>query len=298
MGTRWPLTVPGEPFNHARRGDNGAEAASRGRTVNARALLALALVSALATGCAGPISSHQVPVTLPHAATLNAELYLPQGSGTFPALILLHGCSGIRPNVLAWGRWLQSEGYAAFILDSFGGRGITSLCADSSSLSGWARSSDVSAAAHYLAALPVIDRHRIGAIGWSHGGWTVLWAGSNETREPSVRLRALVAFYPFCGDTWSYRASPPLLMLLGEKDDWTPAEPCRIIAENARQAGRDVTAVVYPKAHHGFDGAHIARPTWIPEARRGRGATVAYDPRASADSEKRLREFLQRHFRP
>ena len=90
-------------------------------------------------------------------------------------------------------------------------------------------------------------------------------------------------------------ASPPLLILHGEADDWTPAELCRFLADNARATGHDVTFVAYPGAHHGFDAATVTRPTLVPEARGGRGATIAYDPAAHRDAEKRLREFLRRH---
>lgn len=249
------------------------------------------------TGCAGPITSHRVPITLPEPATLTADLYTPKGAGPFPALVLLHGCGGVGPTLIAWAQWLQAEGYAALVLDSFGGRGIRRLCGDSSPLRGRPRSPDVHAAAAYLATLPVIDRNRIGAIGWSHGGWTVLWAGSSEDRYPDVKLRALVAFYPFCGDIAGYGGTTPLLMLLGEADDWTPAEPCQIVALGARRAGRDVVDVTYPGAHHGFDAAQVQKPIRVEDARGGRGATIAYDPRAHDDAERRLREFLARRLR-
>ena len=263
-----------------------------------RPIAALSLSATLAAGCAGPIASHRVPVMSPSAATLTADLYVPQGAAPFPALILLHGCNGIGPNVLAWAQWLQAEGYAAFVLDSFGGRGFTSVCGDGSVFGGGPRSSDVFAAARYLATLPGIDQDRIGVIGWSHGGWTVLRAANYEPVYRDVRLRALVAFYPYCGDTASYRGLSPLLMLLGERDDWTPAEACRSLAEAARREGHDVTAVVYAGAHHGFDAAHVRRPVRVTQALRGRGATIAYDPRAHDDSEKRVREFLRRHLTP
>jgi dienelactone hydrolase len=249
-------------------------------------------------GCAGQLTlqHHQVAVTLPSPATLTGELYLPRGSGPFPTLILLHGCGGIGPNLVGWAEWLQWEGYAALLLDSFGGRGMRRICGDSSVLTGGARASDVFAAAKYLATLPAVDPTRLGAIGWSHGGWTVLRSAAIEDLYPDVRLRGLVAFYPYCGDIASYRARPPLLVLHGEADDWTPVELCRYLADNARGDGRDVTLVVYPGAHHAFDATGIARPTRVLEARGGRGATIAYDPAARRDAEKRLREFLQRQF--
>jgi dienelactone hydrolase len=258
-------------------------------------LVAAALALA---GCAVPFAApyHQVAVTLPSPATLTAELYVPRGTGPFPTLILLHGCGGPGANVAGWARWLQWEGYAALVLDSFGGRGLRRLCGDSSELPGGARSNDVYAAAKYLATLPVVDASRLGAIGWSHGGWTVLRSTLIEDLHPDVRLRALVAFYPYCGDVTSYRARPPLLILHREADDWTPVELCRYLVDNARAAGGDVTLVAYPGAHHGFDVTTLTRPTLVPEARQGRGATIAYDPAALRDAEKRVREFLGLQF--
>ena len=260
----------------------------------------LVLVVALAlAGCAAPAASpyHQVAVTLPTPATLTAELHLPRGPGPFPTLILLHGSGGIGPNLAAWAQWLNWEGYGALVLDSFGGRGLRRVCGDSSVLTGGARARDVYEAAKYLATLPAVDRTRLGAIGWSHGGWTVLRSAALEPLYPDVSLRGLVAFYPYCGDVASYQARTPLLILHGEADDWTPIELCRSLADNARTAGRDVTLVGYPGAHHAFDASNLTRPILVPDARRGRGATIAYDPAALRDAEKRLREFLLRHFR-
>ena len=259
--------------------------------------VSLVLIAVLAAGCVGPITSHRVSITLPDPATLTAQLYTPKGPGPFPALVLLHGCGGIGPVMGAWAEWLRAEGYAALVLDSFGGRGIRRLCGDSSPLRGQPRSPDVYAAADYLASLPNIDRARIGAIGWSHGGWTVLWAGNTAERYPGVTLRALIAFYPGCADVVAYGGTTPLLMLLGELDDWTAPESCRMLARGARLAGRDVIDVLYPGAHHAFDAANLSRPIRVEDARGGRGATIAYNPAAHADAEKRVREFLARPLR-
>jgi dienelactone hydrolase len=207
-------------------------------------------------------------------------------------VVLLHGCSGVQPNAVAWAVWLRAQGYAAFVLDSFGGRGLTRLCGDSAPLTGFARATDVYEAARYLRTLAPVDGTRVGAMGFSHGGWTLLWASAVGHLYPEVRLGALVALYPFCGDFSDYRSPVPLLMLLGGADDWTPAAPCERIAERARRSGREVTAVVYPGAPHAFDAATLTRPVFIADARRGAGATVAYDPRAHEDAERQVKRFL------
>ena len=185
---------------------------------------------------------HAVAVTSPAPASLTAELYTPRGTGPFPAVILMHGCGGISPNVKEWAVWLRHEGYAAFVLDSFGGRKT----------------------------LPQIDAGRIAAIGYSHGGWTLLTSASTEHQHPDVSIRAFIMFYPSCGGLTKLPGSTPILMLLGAKDDWALAAPCEALAKSATAAGRSVTAVVYPNARHHFDGAEVRRLTIVADARGGR----------------------------
>jgi dienelactone hydrolase len=192
-----------------------------------------ALAVARAAGCAGPVNTAPIAVTRPRPATLKGEIYRPAGAGPFPALVRLHGCSGIQPNSIAWGRWLVSEGYAALVLDR---RGLKRLCGDSSPLTVGARAPDVFAAARYLETLPLVDPARIGVIGWSHGGWTALQSSRFEDAYPDVHLRTRIAFYPSCSDLAIYRSDTPLLMLLGADDTWTPAEPCRYMAERQVRA--------------------------------------------------------------
>jgi dienelactone hydrolase len=257
----------------------------------------LGLTAGFMLGCVGPIAPHTVPVSEPRPAALAGDLYLPGGAGPHPAVILLHGCGGPQPNGTAWAEWLRAEGYAALVLDSFSGRGIRRLCGDSSPLTGSDRHADVFAAAASLAGLPAIDRARIAAMGFSHGGWTVLWAHQMGALRSAPGLRAFIALYPYCGDIASLRGKAPLLMLLGAQDDWTPAGPCERLAREARQDGRPVSAITYPGAGHAFDGAHIRGRVHIREARRGQGATVEYNPAAHADAERRVRDFLARYLR-
>lgn len=270
-------------------------AVSRGAV---RAVL-VALLAAGAAGCAtggmGSTAHHAIAVSHPAPATLSAELYRPAGPGPFAAVIVLHGCNGVGPNMHVWAEWLRAEGYAALVLDSFGGRGIRRLCGDPSRLMWRVRASDVYAAAAYLESLPYIAADRIAAVGFSHGGGAVLWAAASGSQFPETQVQAFVAFYPPCGDMVAYGGSAPLLMLLGAKDDWARPEPCRLMAEAAKQAGRPVTAIVYPQARHAFDARGIQGVVFVPDARRGQGATIAYDPQAHADAERRLREFLRQY---
>jgi dienelactone hydrolase len=81
----------------------------------------------------------------------------------------------------------------------------------------------------------------------------------------------------------AYKPVAPLFILIGEKDDWTPAEPCRKLAEAAQAAGYPVTIKVYPEAHHAFDSDRPVR--YVGQrvnlnSSTGRGATTGGDPQA------------------
>ncbi len=141
---------------------------------------------------------------------------------------------------------------------------------------------------------------------WEHGASPKAPGGLPRGREPApgwqhypdTRPKALIAFYPSCGRGLPPANAPPLLMLLGGLDDWTPAEPCVKLAESARKVGRTVTDVLYKDARHAFDAANLRGRVHVDVARGGRGATIKYNPRAHDDAEKQAKRFLQEYLRP
>ena len=94
----------------------------------------------------------------------------------------------------------------------------------------------------------------------------------------------------------SYEAYAPLLILIGEADDWTPAAPCAQLAGIAQKQGALIEIVTYPGAHHSFD--RINSPVrYRPNVRNLNkpdrlGATVGEHPQARADAIKRTLEFF------
>ncbi len=107
-------------------------------------------------------------------------------------------------------------------------------------------------------------------MGWSQGGGTVLNTLRTDSSArpgglpPSRDFQAAVAFYPgSCSAArqpggWSSRI--PLLVLLGEKDVWSPLQPCEALLTEAASAGNPVTLRIYSGAYHDFDcpGSPIA----------------------------------------
>lgn len=219
------------------------------------------------------------------------SILLPQGKPPFPAVVVLHGCNGVSQNTRVWARRLASWGYAALIVDSFGSRGLAQVCDGSRALPGTVRAKDAFAAAAYLRSRPDIDAARIGVLGYSHGGWTALWASTEKSvaRAGAKPFRAIVAYYPYCP-----KVAPPLAsdvqIFIGDADDWALAARCSTFVDNYRQdAPHRPVLVVYPGARHSFDANRPDRVYF--------GHRLAHDAKATADAVERTRKFLDEHLR-
>ena len=243
---------------------------------------------------------------------LDALMFRPSGAGPFPAIVLLHGCSGflsaggyVTASYRSWAERLAERGYVALLPDSFNPRGHRSICDQQKRaiLVARERVDDAYAARNWLRGQSYVDGHRIGLMGWSNGGSGTLHAV--RASQPGRGFRAAVAFYPGCGAL--ARARPPyapyapLLLLAGEADDWTPAAPCMDLVRAARAQGADAGIVTYPGAHHSFD--RINSPVrFRPDVRNpnrpgGRGATAGEHPQAREDATRRALEFFARHLK-
>lgn len=248
----------------------------------------------------------------------------PDGDGPFPAVVIMHDCSGLGPRSSGspgrWAKLLLERGYVVVIPDSFSTRGFPDgVCTDPSparaSVAAPMRVPDAYAALAHARSLPYIDGKRVGIMGGSHGGWTTLhtMVAPQSDAEPLAQQKragfaAAVSLYPNCGvqiGGWYvrggvYRPVAPLLILIGEKDDWTPAEPCQRMTEAAQAAGLPVQIKVYPGAHHSFDSSFperyvVARINM--NAPNRRGATTGGHPQAWADSIREVEAFFGRYLK-
>jgi dienelactone hydrolase len=228
---------------------------------------------------------------------LAAVFETPEGSGPFPAVILLHGCGGndayARRRSEYWGEILRQQGYATLILDSFRARGYGNICNNGRLVPTQERAKDVYAAAYVLAGRPDVKPDRIAAVGFSHGGGTVLsaavdwddlvpWQQKLATRG---KLAAVVGFYPGCRDTLLREYKLPVLVLIGSSDDWSWARYCEQHAAHIPAGAPPFELHVYPGAFHDFD---VNGPEHYVV-----GHKLAYDAAAAADARVQLVHFLQ-----
>jgi dienelactone hydrolase len=239
-------------------------------TLLATAALALTLPFILAH-CAsvpGPLTYDANSVGKPNSGAA-IELWLPTGTGPFPAVLVMHGCTGVRDHHRAWASRLTEWGYAAALLDSFRPRNANSTCYSKlSNPRAGLRAQDAFNAAIYLRTLPAIQPDHIGVIGFSHGGSAALFtalASGAPTDRGGRPFQAVVAYYPGCllkmrGEPERILGEPAsdVLILIGKDDTWTPAPDCLKYVELQSGFPHAPTIKVYPNAPHIFDAAFRA----------------------------------------
>jgi dienelactone hydrolase len=243
------------------------------------------------------------------AVVLAGQWFAAPGAEAAPAMLLLHGCGGLfdRDGKLA-ARYtglaarLNAMGVHVLVTDSLRPRGERELCtqaAASRSLTQTQRRRDALGALQWLAGQRCVDAARMGLLGWSNGGSSVLAAINLRHREVAdapVRASLAVAYYPGCAAELRRGFSPaaPLLMLLGEADDWTPAAACKQLAAAANGTPAPQWAS-YPDAPHGFDGmAPVRLRRDVPNGvNPGQGVHVGANAAARDAAEERLNSFIR-----
>ncbi len=263
-------------------------------------------------------------------ATISGELRIPTlGTDRLPAVILVHGAAGVGGNVDRWAQELNQIGVAAFILDTFTGRGIT----DQSQLDSLAMLYDTYRVLDILAKHPRVDRDRIAVMGFSKGGVTALYASLKRFQRmwgtPGVEFAAYLPVYAPCNTKYLEDedvSNRPIRLFHGVADNWVLIAPCQAYVERLRHSGRDVKLFAYPDATHIFDIFFLKAPLNLPQAKTGRrcqleerspgkivnrdsgqpftlddpcverGTTAAYNPQAAAQAMKDVREFLTAAF--
>ncbi len=219
-----------------------------------------------------------------------AEFTKPEGSGPFPAIVLLVSGGGQLASHVAWANLLTDWGYATLLVDSFGARGGTSK-QDSAAVD---MSVDAFAAYDYLSQHSDVDPAKIGILGWSMGASFVFPAlrETNKRRPETVDFKAAVTFYPTC--EFDHQYTKPILVFFGEQDQLVSLSSCqKMAAENT--IADAINLQVYAEAGHFFDSTDYAKDTGLHAA--GWSEPFAYqshdyNAQAHADSIEITRVFL------
>jgi dienelactone hydrolase len=215
---------------------------------------------------ASPVNYHQViskPADMP-PVTIDGKLFLPasasrSGGEGLPLVMIVPGSLGVAPSHLAHAETLTRAGFATFVLDSFGARGVTSTVANQTQFSFAASAYDVLAAWKVLAGLPGIDASRIGAQGHSRGGSAVLTAATRRFADAVIGkgsgLKGVLAAYPWSGHQFRDPGvgATSIRILMGDADEWCSPMQVQGHCQAIRVSGGEVTMRLIAGAHHSFD---------------------------------------------
>jgi carboxymethylenebutenolidase len=234
------------------------------------------------------MASSQWQKTETDGSTMPIHISAPEGSGPFPALVVIQHQSGVDSFIQSMTARLADTGFVAAAPDLYHRDGPN--CADdmrarSTRLSDRRVISDVSAAVDYLTRQPSVDPGRIGIIGFCMGGRIVYLAAA---AVPT--FKAAVTFYPGnTGRAWgrdipspferSAEIHCPLQGHFGDDDkNPSPEDRIKLDAELTKHA-KAHEFYAYPSAGHAFMD----------------DTKESYRPDAAKAAWPRAVEFLRRH---
>lgn len=232
---------------------------------------------------ANPVNYWQVitdPGAMPRV-TVDGKLFLPRGArAPMPVVVIVPGSLGIAATHLTHAETLVDLGIAAFVLDPFGPRSITSTVANQTQYSFAASAYDVAATVAALARRPEIDARRIGLQGHSRGGSAVLTAVSRRfceaIHEPALTVRAVLAAYPWSGHQFLDPdvGATEVRSIVGDQDDWVSPQEIQGHMQAIRLRGGAASIRIVAGAEHSFD-RHEPLQTFA-DARVSPGAPTSY----------------------
>lgn len=238
-------------------------------------------------------------------------IFRPKGSGPFPAVMLLHTCAAadFDPHHMRfWASRALEEGYVAFVLDSWGQRGISEICR--SSPAGFVpvhlmvRSRDAYEALRHLGKFDFVDLSRVASVGFSNGGRVSYLLASRAVADMFAldgrRFAATVAVYGQCfnrefGHEFLLPdVDRPLLALLGALDEDGDPRDCVPRLEALRQKNVPLEWHVFPETGHAWDQSRFSVPRRVIQTGNSGGVLFAYDAKVADESRNRVFDFLGR----
>ncbi|UQR65432.1 dienelactone hydrolase family protein [Bradyrhizobium sp. C-145] len=205
---------------------------------------------------------------------INADLRFPSGKeGRYPAIVVAHTIGGYNEANEGWfAAELRKAGFATLTYDSIKSRKWSSQTAGANPGVNPSVLADAFAALRFLAGQPKINPQKIAVVGFSLGGDVAHMAAFERFRKamaPDQRFAAHVAFYPAWtmgtrGGPTAYTGSP-VLLLLGEKDELTPADKvdtylAYLTSTNTPQS---IEKLTYPAAYHGWTNPAFRAPNFF-----------------------------------
>ena len=281
------------------------------------ALFALTTLAACGHDDGGPVEDTSATVMQVTYTSLDkvkplavpATLRVPRLRTTMPAVVIVHGSSGIDSRGPSYAVELNKAGIATLEINMWAARGITGGLDRPKGVP--ETLPDAYGAFRYLAANPAIDPKRIGIMGFSWGGvvsmltatkpYTDLYLGAGE------KFAAHAPNYPIC---WVYNVVPgyefknftgaKVFIQGGELDTYDLPTTCPNLVKAVEAIAPGlVTVTMYPGATHAFD--RVTEPDITvtdPFSHLGRGGEVQFiaNPAVAAQARAATVAFFRANF--
>ena len=210
---------------------------------------------------------------------LAAYFTCPDGTGPFPALLVIHEAFGLNENMRDIARRFAGQGYAALAVDLLSGQNravcIFRLLAGMRANSlGHPGIQELKAGLSHLAEQPGVDPGRLGAVGYCMGGGLAIALACTEGR-----LKAIAPYYGM--NPRPLEAVRRLCPVVGSYpgQDFT-AKGGRALEAELEEHGIPHDIKIYPGARHSFFNDQFR---------------LAYNAQAAEDSWERVLAFFQKY---
>jgi carboxymethylenebutenolidase len=186
-------------------------------------------------------------------ATVHGLLYLPQGSGPHPALIVIHEWWGLNDWIKQQANEYAKQGYIALAVDLYRGKVADNPETAHELMRGLPQDQgvrDLLAAVHYLDARKDVKRNDVGAVGWCMGGG---YAAQLAIAAPSLKAVAINYGALPTDKAQLAKIHAAILGNFGGKDQGIPPDAVHSFEAAMKLLRKPVDAKIYPEAGHAFE---------------------------------------------
>lgn len=228
------------------------------------------------------------------------EVYGPDDAVRRPAVLLFHGCGGVRGHTHDHAQAAADAGFRAFVVDSYAPRGWNRLygvlfVCTGMTFRGVDRVGDVLATIWGVSQRSDVDPDRIALAGWSHGSWTIMDLMTMRLTRPGEAglvdapliplegVKSLYLAYPYGGigaltRTRPWVRTPRTLAVIAERDHVTHIRDAEKLFRAVERTGAELE-VWRVRGTHAFDEKQTAPP-------------MRHDPELAAEARQRFTSLL------
>lgn len=218
---------------------------------------------------------------------MRAFLMTPDGPGPYPAILVLHTSGGLQGADTEYAEHLVQQGYVALVPAFMEAYGITARTRrDTFTGSAQPIYNDFVAALDMLSHHAKVKGSKLGAIGFSNGGYFAMWLAATGKVQAGISYYGALSGAGSDNSLGRFRAaftksSAPVLILHGTADGTVPVQAAQHLGEIVAAAQSPYELQLYPGVDHRFE--------------RTLGAPAA--DAAAADAWQRTLAFLAKNLR-